>query len=302
MENYIRFKSNQIRLMELSKSPILIATILAISVSFLSAFDGIIVRILTDELHPFLIVFYRSLFGLILIVPLFLKDRTVFISKYKYLHFARAFLKICALTSFFFAIKFVALSDVTAISFITPILIILGSILVLNEKPNRVIFLFAFLGFLGIVIILKPGQNIIPLAIYWAFVGAILSACIQLILKKMSSKDSSSTLIVWNLLCTVPLVFIPACFFWVVPSFGLLLLLSIQGLIGVLNMILMTKAMTLSDVSYIAPYDFLRLPIISILAFMFFDETPELSTLIGAFIIFMSSFLMFNSVKKNNFY
>ena len=53
--------------MELSKSPIFIATILAISVSFLSAFDGIIVRILTDELHPFLIVFYRSLFGLILI-------------------------------------------------------------------------------------------------------------------------------------------------------------------------------------------------------------------------------------------
>lgn len=118
----------------------------------------------------------------------------------------------------------------------------------------------------------------------------------------MSSKDSPSTLIVWNLLCTVPLVFISACFFWVVPSFDLLLLLSIQGLIGVLNMVLMTKAMTLSDVSYIAPYDFLRLPIISILAFMFFDETPELSTLIGAFIIFMSSFLMFNSVKKNNFY
>lgn len=288
--------------MELSKSPIFIATILAISVSFLSAFDGIIVRILTDELHPFLIVFYRSLFGLILIVPLFLKDRTVFISKYKYLHFVRAFLKICALTSFFFAIKFVALSDVTAISFITPILIILGSILVLNEKPNRMHVLFAFLGFLGIIIILKPGYSIIPLAIYLAFIGAILSACIQLILKKMSSKDSSSTLIVWNLLCTVPLVFIPACFFWVVPSFDLLLLLSIQGLIGVLNMVLMTKAMTLSDVSYIAPYDFLRLPIISILAFMFFDETPELSTLIGAFIIFMSSFLMFNSVKKNNFY
>ena len=233
---------------------------------------------------------------------MFLKDRTVFISKYKYLHFVRAFLKICALTSFFFAIKFVALSDVTAISFITPILIILGSILVLNEKSNRMHVLFVFFGFLGIIIILKPGYSIIPLAIYLAFIGAILSACIQLILKKMSSKDSSSTLIVWNLLCTVPLVFIPACFFWVVPSFDLLLLLSIQGLIGVLNMVLMTKAMTLSDVSYIAPYDFLRLPIISILAFMFFDETPELSTLIGAFIIFMSSFLMFNSVKKNNFY
>ena len=92
----------------MSKSPLFIATTLAISASFLNAFDGIIVRILTNELHPFLIVFYRSLFGLIIIVPLFLKDRTVFISAYKYLHFIRAFLKICALTSFFLAIKFVA--------------------------------------------------------------------------------------------------------------------------------------------------------------------------------------------------
>ena len=282
----------------MSKSPIFVATTLAVVVSFLNAFDGIIVRILTDELHPFLIVFYRSLFGLIIIVPLFLKDRCVFISRYKYLHFVRAFLKICALTSFFLAIKFVALSDVTAISFITPILIILGSILFLNEKPHRMHILFASIGFLGIIIILKPGQSIIPLAIYWAVIGAVLSAFIQLILKKMSSKDSSSTLVVWNLLCTVPLAFIPACFFWVVPSFELFILLSIQGLIGVFNMALMTKAMTLSDVSYLAPYDFLRLPIISILAFMFFDETPELSTLIGALIIFMSSFLISNLAKN----
>ena len=70
-----------------------IATIIAIFVSFLCAVDGIIVRILTDELHPFLIVFYRSLFGLIIIIPFFLKDKKVFISHYKYLHFLRALLK-----------------------------------------------------------------------------------------------------------------------------------------------------------------------------------------------------------------
>ena len=136
------------------------------------------------------------------------------------------------------------------------------------------------------------------MAIYWAVLGAILGATIQLMLKKMSSKDSSHTLIVWNLLCTVPLAFIPACFFWVTPSFGMFLLLSLQGLIGVLNMILMTKAMTISDVSYLAPYDFLRLPIISVLAFLFFDEIPEFSTLIGALIIFFSSFLISNLARK----
>ena len=277
-----------------------IATIIAIFVSFLCAVDGIIVRILTDELHPFLIVFYRSLFGLIIIIPFFLKDKKVFISHYKYLHFLRALLKIGALTSFFLAIKYVVLSDVTAVSFITPILIILGSILFLKEKPKKNHFLLSVISFIGILVILKPGQDVVPLAIYWAITGAFLGACIQLILKKMSSKDSSNTLIAWNLICTVPLSFIPAYFFWKIPSLEMFSLLFIQGIIGLLNMAFLTKAMTISDINYLAPYDFLRLPIISILAFILFDEIPDISTLIGAFIIFISSFYISSSIKKRD--
>ena len=277
-----------------------IATIIAIFVSFLCAVDGIIVRILTDELHPFLIVFYRSLFGLIIIIPFFLQDKKVFISHYKYLHFLRALLKIGALTSFFLAIKYVVLSDVTAVSFITPILIILGSILFLKEKPKKNHFLLSVISFIGILVILKPGQDIVPLAIYWAITGAFLGACIQLILKKMSSKDSSNTLIAWNLICTVPLSFIPAYFFWKIPSLEMCSLLFIQGIIGLLNMAFLTKAMTISDINYLAPYDFLRLPIISILAFILFDEIPDISTLIGAFIIFISSFYISSSIKKRD--
>ena len=274
-------------------SPIFfIPTMLAIFVSFLGALDGIIVRILSSDLHPFLIVFYRSLFGLIIIIPIFLKERDVFISSYRYLHLFRAFLKILALTSFFLAFKSVALSDVVSISFITPLLIILGSIMFLKETPTKKHIIFSFIGFIGILIILKPGFSRIPDALYWAIIGAILSACIQLILKKMSNKDKPNTLAVWNLLCTVPLAFIPALFFWTALSFEMFILLTIQGLIGVLNMIFMTKAMSMVDISYLAPYDFLRLPIISIIAFMLFDEIPSASTLLGALIIFLSGYLI----------
>ena len=261
------------------KTPIFfIPTMLAIFVSFLGALDGIIVRILSSDIHPFLIVFYRSIFGLIIIIPIFLKERDVFISSYRYLHLFRAFLKILALTSFFLAFKSVSLSDVVSISFITPLLIILGSIMFLKETPTKKHIIFSFIGFIGILIILKPGFSSIPDALYWALIGAILSACIQLILKKMSNKDKPNTLTVWNLLCTVPLAFIPALFFWTTLSFEMFILLTIQGLIGVLNMLFITKAMSMVDISYLAPYDFLRLPIISILAFMMFDEIPSAST------------------------
>ena len=169
------------------KTPIFfIPTMLAIFVSFLGALDGIIVRILSSDIHPFLIVFYRSIFGLIIIIPIFLKERDVFISSYRYLHLFRAFLKILALTSFFLAFKSVALSDVVSISFITPLLIILGSIMFLKETPTKKHIIFSFIGFIGILIILKPGFSSIPDALYWALIGAILSACIQLILKNQT--------------------------------------------------------------------------------------------------------------------
>lgn len=282
------------------KTPIFfIPTMLAIFVSFLGALDGIIVRILSSDIHPFLIVFYRSIFGLIIIIPIFLKERDVFISSYRYLHLFRAFLKILALTSFFLAFKSVSLSDVVSISFITPLLIILGSIMFLKETPTKKHIIFSFIGFIGILIILKPGFSSIPDALYWALIGAILSACIQLILKKMSNKDKPNTLTVWNLLCTVPLAFIPALFFWTTLSFEMFILLTIQGLIGVLNMLFITKAMSMVDLSYLAPYDFLRLPIISILAFMMFDEIPSASTLLGALIIFLSGFLISNLALNN---
>jgi drug/metabolite transporter (DMT)-like permease len=282
------------------KTPIFfIPTMLAIFVSFLGALDGIIVRILSSDIHPFLIVFYRSIFGLIIIIPIFLKERDVFISSYRYLHLFRAFLKILALTSFFLAFKSVSLSDVVSISFITPLLIILGSIMFLKETPTKKHIIFSLIGFIGILIILKPGFSSIPDALYWALIGAILSACIQLILKKMSNKDKPNTLTVWNLLCTVPLAFIPALFFWTTLSFEMFILLTIQGLIGVLNMLFITKAMSMVDISYLAPYDFLRLPIISILAFMMFDEIPSASTLLGALIIFLSGFLISNLALNN---
>ena len=282
------------------KTPIFfIPTMLAIFVSFLGALDGIIVRILSSDIHPFLIVFYISIFGLIIIIPIFLKERDVFISSYRYLHLFRAFLKILALTSFFLAFKSISLSDVVSISFITPLLIILGSIMFLKETPTKKHIIFSFIGFIGILIILKPGFSSIPDALYWALIGAILRACIQLILKKMSNKDKPNTLTVWNLLCTVPLAFIPALFFWTTLSFEMFILLTIQGLIGVLNMLFITKAMSMVDISYLAPYDFLRLPIISILAFMMFDEIPSASTLLGALIIFLSGFLISNLALNN---
>ena len=274
------------------KSPILIATIFAVIASILGAVDGVIVRVLTNNLHPFVIVFFRCLFGLVFVIPLFFNDKNIFKSNFFYLHFVRAFLKICSLVLLFLAIKSSILSDVISITFVTPIFIILGSVLFLNEQPTSNHIFLSFLGLVGVLIILKPGQGVFASPLMYAVFAAILSAIIQLILKFMSNKDSTNTLVAWNLVCIVPISFLPAYIFWSNPTMDMYFLLILQGLIGLINMAIMTKAFQLVDASYIAPYDFLRLPFISLLSFLYFTETPELTTFIGAIIIFSSSFFM----------
>ena len=280
------------------KSPILIATIFAVIASILGAVDGVIVRVLTNNLHPFVIVFFRCLFGLVFVIPLFFNDKNIFKSNFFYLHFVRAFLKICSLVLLFLAIKSSILSDVISITFVTPIFIILGSVLFLNEQPTSNHIFLSFLGFVGVLIILKPGQGVFASPLMYAVFAAILSAIIQLILKFMSNKDSTNTLVAWNLVCIVPISFLPAYIFWSNPTMDMYFLLILQGLIGLINMAIMTKAFQLVDASYIAPYDFLRLPFISLLSFLYFSETPELTTFIGAVIIFSSSFFM-TRLKKS---
>ena len=280
------------------KSPILIATTFAVIASILGAVDGVIVRVLTNELHPFVIVFFRCLFGLIFVIPLFFNNKNIFKSNFFYLHFVRAFLKIFSLVLLFYAIKYSILSDVISITFVTPIFIILGSILFLNEQPTVNHILLSFAGLVGVLIILKPAQGVLASPLMLALLAAIISSIIQLILKFMSTKDTTNTLVAWNLICIVPISFLPAYYFWTTPTSDMYFLLILQGFIGLINMTIMTKAYQLVDASYIAPYDFLRLPFISILAFLYFSETLEISTFIGAIIIFSSSLFM-TRLKKN---
>jgi drug/metabolite transporter (DMT)-like permease len=108
----------------------------------------------------------------------------------------------------------------------------------------------------------------------------------------MSLRDTTDRLVAWNLLTMVPLALVPAIIFWTTPSLVQLALLIVQGLIGALNMTLVTRVLSLADVSLIAPVDFLRLPLVAALAYLMFGEIPEASVWIGAAVIFGATLLV----------
>jgi drug/metabolite transporter (DMT)-like permease len=119
-------------------------------------------------------------------------------------------------------------------------------------------------------------------------------------LKSMSGRDSTDALVGWNLILTVPLAALPALWFWTTPTWPQLGLLAIQGALGALNMTAITRSLALAPASFVAPFEFLRLPFVAILAFAFFGEVAGLGTWVGATIIFGSTLLLIGPIGLRN--
>jgi len=263
-------------------------------VALFTAVDAVLVRLLSAEVHPFIIAFARSLFGLLVVLPWIMARPQMLKSTYRTLHIVRAGLKLAALIAFFAAFAVAPLADVTTIAFASPIFVTIGAWMFLTERPGPRRFVAVGLGFLGVMIVLNPSGGISS-GLIFALIGAILTAIIQLILKPMAAHDKTDTLVAWNLLVTVPLAAALAVFVWEAPTPQQWGIMAIQGVLGAVNMGIATKAFALADASLITPVDFVRLPIVAALAYWIFGEAASMATWIGAGVIFASTLIIARS-------
>jgi drug/metabolite transporter (DMT)-like permease len=271
---------------------------LMLLVAIFGAFDAVIVRSVSPDVHPFVIGFTRSLFGLLVVLPWILSRPAMLRSNYRYQHALRAALKLASLVAFFAAFALAPLADVTAIAFTAPIFVTAGAWIFLSEPPRGLRVLAVAVGFVGVLFVLRPGQGGISTGLMLALLGALLTAVIQLMLKPMSGRDSTETLVAWNLILTVPIALVPALLFWTAPTPGQWLLLAVQGALGALTMGLVTRAFSLAEASLIVPIDFLRLPIVAFLAFAIFGQTVPETTWIGGAVIFLATVIMTRTARR----
>jgi drug/metabolite transporter (DMT)-like permease len=268
------------------------AVALMVTAAALNAVDTLLVRVISTEMSAFSIAFFRSAFGLLFVAPWLWRRRArIAITSYRWMHMVRAGLKVLALAAFFYAISRANLAQVTAIAFTTPIFVIIGAMLFLDEKLGAARLLSVTMGFAGVLLIVRPASGDYDPYLLFALAGALLTATIQLVLKAMAGRDPTDTLVGWNLVMMVPLALIPALFFWTTPSPLMLGLLAVQGALGALGMTAITRSVALADVSAVIPFDFLRLPLVAIGAFYLFGQSADAGTWIGASVIFLGGII-----------
>lgn len=267
----------------------LLAAALMVVAAILNSVDAVIVRMLAGEVHPLMIGFFRSFFGLVVVLPWVLARVNLKASPYRFQHVLRAGLKLASLVALFVAFAHAPLADATAINFTMPVFLVLGAWLFLGERIGLSSVVGVIAGLVGIVIIIRPGASAFDPWLLFALAGAILTAASQLMLRRMAVHDTTQRLVAWNLIATVPLGFVAMLPVWAAPDIGQLALLALQGGLGALNMTLITRAFGLASASFLAPFDFLRLPVVACLAFLLFAEIAPLQTWVGAAIIFGSA-------------
>ena len=240
------------------------------------------VKYLGKDLPSIQAAFFRYLFGLILILPLFkfqYKKNTNKLPIFKY--GLRGIIHGFAVVLWFYSVVNIPMADVTAINYLTPIFTTIGAILIFKEviTLNRVGALL--LSFIGAMLILKPGIEIFSYGKIAQLLSTILFAASYLIAKNLT-KTESTNLIVIFLTFFATITLLPFTFFlWVNPSIGDLLLLFGVAILGTLGHYFMTMALSLAPLSVTQPVIFFQLIWSTLIGLLLFGESVDIFILIG---------------------
>lgn len=254
--------------------------------AFFFSIMNYLVRLAAEELEPIEIAFFRNLFALLFMLPWLLRvGRSGLATKRLGGHVWRALLGMCAMACWFYSVTLMPLAEAVALNFTVPLFATAGAALILGEVVRARRWTATAIGFLGVLVILRPGFTEITWITGLPILAAAFMAGSTLLVKSLSDTESPNTIVLYMNLFLTPLSLVPALFVWQWPSVTVLVYMALLGFLAAVAHIALTRAYTLADASAVLPLDYTRLPFIAAIAFIAFGEVPDLWTWAGAGII-----------------
>lgn len=261
--------------------------IMIVIATFAFAIMHTAIRWLSDELHPFQIAFFRNLFGLAFLLPLIAKNGFAQMKTSRFgLHTLRGVVNIGAMLLFFYALSITPLATVTALGFLGPIFAAALSVLFLGERFRIRRWAAIGVGFLGMLIILRPGIIALDIGSVMVIASAVLWGMAMVIIKILGRTESSVAITAWMGIMLGLLSLGPAIWVWRDPSLIGWAGLVFIGFWGSVAQVSLAQSLKEAEPTAVMPFDFLRLVWATGLAWWLFAETPDLFTWIGAAVIF----------------
>ncbi len=232
------------------------------------------------------VAFFRNAFGLLALLPMLLRPghaplKTQQLPRY----FVRSAIGLGSMLCAFWALGHLPLAQAVSLSYSTPLFVTIAAVLWLGEVVRVRRWAAVVVGFIGVLVIVRPGTAGFTAGSLVAVGAAVLSSLVAIQIKQLTRIDSADTVVLYTYVFWVPLSLIPALFVWVWPTGMAWLWLLATGVLGTIGQLLWTRALRLGEVSALTPISFLQLPLVTLCGWLLFNETVDRWTIVGAGII-----------------
>ncbi|MEO1027223.1 MAG: DMT family transporter [Pseudomonadota bacterium] len=243
-------------------------------------------KFLTSDLHPIQIVWVRQLGLLVGAVFLLMRYGPGLLrTAHPWLQVLRGGVAVCSATLFIAAIAFVPLADAVAISFVAPFMVTLLGALVLREPVGRRRWAAVCIGFVGALIIIRPGLGIVHPAAVLVVLAAFFFALRQIISRALSDTDRTATTVIYTALVSTALLTGPLIFVWQTPTSEQALLLIAIAIVAAVAEVCVIKALELAMAVVVTPMHYTLILWGTLYGWLVFDQLPDGWTWLGTAII-----------------
>ena len=250
-----------------------------------------LIKFLGSRFTSFEIVFFRSFIQL---AVLFIVFSRIGFSSLKtsrpFLQGFRALTAILLINCNFYAFTKLPLADVTAIGFSRNLFLAFLAVPLLGEKMSIHRISATVAGFVGIVIIMRPGHGLFEGVALIALAGAGLGATMMILNRKLTRSDSNVVMMTYPALAIALSTSIPAYMTWITPTGYELILLIVAAFMGIIGQYCLIQAFRLGEATAVAPAAYVRLIFATIIGYFLFAEVPDSMVIIGTMVIIGSNF------------
>ena len=275
------------------------AVLLTISASFFAVLMEALIKAAQYDSNVYTIGFFRFFFGFLIILPyLVTKKFNTYKTKNLKFYIIRGAFNIPVMILGFGALVYVPLEQFKAMHFLSPIIVVLLSFIIFREKIYRFRIFALIIGFLGMLIIVRPGYVDFNIGTIMILVSLTFWSFIIILSKFVSKDDSPITMVTYQYTLMTIFAFPLAIYFWQMPSLISILLVFIAAASGTILHLCLGLAYKYADLSVTQPIWFTGLIFGSGFGYFVFNEIPDIWTWIGGIIVF-SSVLVITYFEKN---
>ncbi len=245
----------------------------------------VMIRYASRQVHAFEIVFFRYFIGMLVLLPMLLTTPGLLRLDRFRTHLRRATSGIIATMGTFYAVAHAPLATALSINYTAPLFATVGAVLLLGERIRARRVAALLVGFIGMLIVVRPGALPMSPGVIAAMVSAVATAFSIIAIRELVAVDDSRAVAAWTfILTTIPSLFV-ASFVWTWPPRDVWPLLGMIGTAAAIGQLSLSRAFALAEASAIMPYDFVRFGLIAAAGILLFGERMDALTIVGGAVI-----------------